>query len=148
MNNKVCLFLLFVFLILMLLFYYLNLESNVVILLGVIIVLLLNDLIMKREHFFNTNENLDGILKNVQGTLDNLTKLKATSENTDTEEFPSLIVNSSCAPAPSVSDISVDDRSSENSQPKPTGRTGIIPNLDEDGYKVYADTLESLAGLD
>jgi len=104
---------------------------------------------MKREHFFNTNENLDGILKNVQGTLDNLTKLKSDSGgDKDAEVYPEILVKSSCAPSfISQSADDIKDKSGD-SQPKPTGKTGVIPNLDESGYEVYPDTLESLAGLD
>ena len=73
-------------------------ESNVIILLGVVIVLLLNDLILNREHFSNTNEDLDQLLNNVTGTLNNLQKLKSDLGDTVEEETPALlVVKSSCA---------------------------------------------------
>jgi hypothetical protein len=103
MNIKVCLFLLFVFLILMLLFYYLNLESNIVILLGVVIVLLLNDLIINKDHFTSDSDinssNIDPLLKEVDETLNKLSKLNTINQSmSENKDAPFIIVESSCSP--------------------------------------------------
>ena len=149
MNTKMALFLLFIFLILMLLFYYLNMESNVIILLGVVIVLLLNDLILNREHFSNTNEDLDQLLNNVTGTLNNLQKLKSDLGDAVEEETPFLVVKSSCAP--SYSGL-VDTETVSDVLPPAGGiseemKRVKIPNLDADGHNVDANTAESLSGI-
>ena len=148
MNNKVCLFLLFVFLILMLLFYYLNLESNVIVLLGVVIVLLLNDLIVNREHFFSPNENIDSMLKNVQNTLDKLKNLKPPEEKQE-EQFPYLVVKSSCAPQfeASSGEIKLRDPISDSGSARDELGAIKIPHLDESGLSVDVDTAESLSGI-
>ena len=148
MNNKIALFLLFIFLILMLLFYYLKMESNVIILLGVVIVLLLNDLILNREHFFDTSNELDQLLNNVNSTLNNLQKLSSDIGDVVEEEPPFLVVKSSCAPSYSgvvetetVSDTLPDVGISDEL------RSVNIPNLDVDGHSVDANTAESLSGI-
>jgi hypothetical protein len=145
MNNKLVLFLLLIFLILLLLFYYLQIQSNIIILLGVVIILLINDLIVNREHF-NTETNLDNLLSRVDGTLQNLEKLKQTvKENTEEEQIPYLEVNSSCAPFNSVSgeisDNSEDPLSFDTLQ-------GIkVPNLDNDGVPLSIESSELLSGI-
>ena len=149
MNTKISLFLLFIFLILMLLFYYLKMESNVIILLGVVIVLLLNDLILNKEHFNNTNEDLDLLLQNVTGTLNNLKQLPNDIADVVEEEAPFLVVKSSCAP----SYAGIVDTETVSDVLPPSG--GIseemkrinIPNIDADGHNVDADTAESLSGI-
>ena len=150
MNTKMSLFLLFIFLIVMLLFYYLKMESNVIILLGVVIVLLLNDLIINREHFSDTNEDLDQLLRNVTGTLNNLQKLKSDLGDVVEEDAPFLVVKSSCAPSYSgmvdtetVSDVLPDVGGGISQELKNIN----IPNLDADGHNVDANTAESLSGI-
>jgi hypothetical protein len=148
MNTKISLFLLFIFLVLMLLFYYLKMESNVIILLGVVIVLLLNDLILNREHFSDTNEDLDQLLRNVTGTLNNLQKLKSDVGDVVEEELPYLVVKSSCAP----SYAGVVETETISDVLPPVGvsdelRKINIPNLDTNGHNVDANTAESLSGI-
>ena len=149
MNTKMSLFLLFIFLIVMLLFYYLKMESNVIILLGVVIVLLLNDLIINREHFSDTNENLDQLLRNVTGTLNNLQKLKSDLGDVVEEDAPFLVVKSSCAP--SYAGV-VDTETVSDALPPAGGMSEEmkrvnIPNLDADGHNVDSNTAESLSGI-
>ena len=96
MNTKICLFLMFVFLIIMLLFYSFNIDSNVIILLGVIIILLLNDLIMKREHFHVPDKDND---TNMAAMDIAQNKLAGMIKKSNTEKIPSLIVKTSCAPS-------------------------------------------------
>lgn len=146
MNNKLVLFLLLIFLILLLLFYYLQIQSNIIILLGVVIILLLNDLIVNREHF-NTETNLDNLLSRVDGTLQNLEKLKQTvEENTTQEEIPYLEVNSSCAPNYNTVDNSIDDLS-ENPLAADTLQGIKVPNLDADGVPLSIESSELLSGI-
>ena len=148
MNTKISLFLLFIFLVLMLLFYYLKMESNVIILLGVVIVLLLNDLILNREHFSDTNEDLDQLLRNVTGTLNNLQKLKSDVGDVVEEELPYLVVKSSCAP--SYAGVVETETISDVLPPVDVSdelRKINIPNLDTNGHNVDANTAESLSGI-
>ena len=132
----------------MLLFYYLKMESNVIILLGVVIVLLLNDLILNKEHFNNTNEDLDQLLKNVTGTLNNLQQLRSDVGDIVEEEVPFLVVKSSCAPSYAgvvdtelVSDTLPDQGVNEEL------KKINIPNIDPNGHNVDANTAESLSGI-
>ena len=145
MNNKLVLFLLLIFLILLLLFYYLQIQSNIIILLGVVIILLLNDLIVNKEHF-NTETNLDNLLSRVDGTLQNLEKLKQTvEENIEEEQVPYLEVNSSCAPLNLVN-IPVEDKS-ENPMSSSNLQGVKIPNLDSDGLPLSIESSELLSSI-
>lgn len=96
--------LIFILLVVLLLFYYIDLESNIIILLGVTVILLVHNIIVNKEHF-----NIDNRISSSEAKLDTLIAIakafaqrssSSTSENGQSEEYPSIDILGSCPQAP------------------------------------------------
>jgi len=145
MNNNTILLLLFVFLVLLLLFYYLNIESNIIVLLGVIIILLMNELIVNKDHFVDSKESLDDLLNKVDSTLNNLKKIKQTTEEKEEDEdILYLEVKNSCSPNYNITADKVIDTTKLFDELTPNVN---LPNSQKEGVSINLDTVMGLAEI-